>query len=99
MKQMIAVQGKSGEGWLVANDHPEMPLRHADFVEKQVDAPGIIADQPQDIAEGIRVSREKGQVETDIGITVKGESFPGSEVERGPSVLDGLIIVKTKTEG
>ena len=96
---MIAVQGKSGEGWLVADDHPEMPLQHTDLVEEQVDVPGIIADQAQDIAEGIRMSRKKGQVEADIGITVKGESFPGGKVERGPPVLYGLIIIKTQTEG
>jgi hypothetical protein len=96
---MIAVQGKSGKGRLVANDHPKMPLRHADLVEEQVDAPGIIADQPQNIAKGIRVSREEGQVEADFGITVKGESFIGGEVERGPSVLYGLIVIKTQTEG
>jgi hypothetical protein len=75
-----------------------MSFRHTDPVEEQVDVPGIIADQAQDIAEGIRMSREEGQVETDIGITVKGESFPGGEVERGPSVLYDLII-KTQTEG
>jgi hypothetical protein len=69
------------------------------LVKKQIDVLVIVADDPEDIAKGVEMSGEKSEVKAQIGIVRECKCPVRGQVQAGPSVLDGLIIIKTQTKG